>query len=86
MYLSSLWIIFQVSLQCSYFVQEVPFEDIIALTVLTEPTETYWQVPSTLAQVNFFSELFPSFFCLHYVTTVNFPFARLDEFNLTLYV
>jgi len=23
--------------------QEVPFEDIIALTVLTEPTETYWQ-------------------------------------------
>ena len=24
--------------------QEVAFEDIIALTVLTEPRETYWQV------------------------------------------
>ena len=65
--------------------QEVPFEDIIALTVLTEPTETYWQVPSTLAQVNFF-ELFPSFCCLQHVTTVNFHFVRPDEVNSKLYV
>ena len=65
--------------------QEVPFEDIIALTVLTEPTETYWQVPSTLAQVNFF-ELFPSFCCLQHVTTVNFHFVRPDKVNSKLYV
>ena len=39
----------------------------------------------TLAQENFF-ELFPSFFCLQHVTTVNFHFVRPDEVNSKLYV
>ena len=84
MYLRSLWIVFRISLQRSYFVQEVPFEDIIALTVLTEPTETYWQVPSTLAPPKKFWT-FSGFFCLQHVTTANYHCVRPDEDNSKLY-
>ena len=46
----------------------------------------YWNLlAGTLAQENFF-ELFPSFFCLQHVTTVNFHFVRPDEVNSKLYV